>query len=415
MFNQHPFPSCFDHKSQFIISTIAGTGTSGSSGDNGAAIDAQLSYYVGGVTTDINGNTYISDTYNCAIRFINKHTGIIKTIAGLVNGECGSSGDGFAAASATLYHPYGVSLDKSNNLYIADTGNNKIRLVTFSTGIITTFAGTGVSGFIGDGNAAINARLNYPSDVALDSSGNVYIADTSNNRIRRVNSQGIISNFAGGGTSNDMSFLGDGLKATFAVLLAPSGVSADSHGNVFIADTSHGRIRFVNSTGFITTFAGGGSCYYGCDGHPAVDVVLDNPSGVTVDVSGGNVYFADGMNNVIRHVDRGTGIITTFAGGLNNYGSLGDDGPATSARLYNPNAVAVDVSGTVYVADSGDYRVRKVVNTINYPTSQPSVRPSTPTSQPTEQPSSAPTKFVWHPKQAVCLLYCLLLLTTAYL
>ena len=388
------FLSFLDDAPQFTIKTIAGTGSSGNSGNGGAAINAQLST-IGGVVVLNNGNLIFADTDNNAIRSINKQTGIIRIIAGMVNGTSGSSGDGLQATSASLSYPGGLSLD-TNHLYIADTDNNKIRVVTYSTGIITTFAGTGMSGFSGDGSSAINAQLFGPNDVAADVYGNVYIADTQNNRIRKVNSQGIISTFAGGGTSNGMYFLGDGLKATFAVLLYPSGVSADSHGNVFIADTSHGRIRFVNSTGFITTFAGGGSCSYSCDGYPAVNVQLNSPSGVKVDVSG-NLYFADSGNNKIFLVDHATGTITTFAGVGGVAGSIGspigDSGPATSAHLNYPRSVAVDMSsGTVYISDSGDYRIREVISTYNYPTSQPS-----------EQPSGAPSKYVWQPKQQVCL------------
>ena len=416
------FLSFLDDAPQFTIKTIAGTGSSGNSGNGGAAINAQLSS-VGGVVVLNNGNLIFADTYNNAIRSINKQTGIITIIAGMVDGTPGSSEDGLQATSASLSYPGGVSLDTmNNNLYIADTGNHKIRLVTFSTGstgIITTFAGTGMSGFSGDGSSAINAQLFGPNDVAADVYGNVYITDTQNNRIRKVNSQGIISTFAGGGTSNDMNyFIGDGLKATSAALFYPSGVSADS-GNVFIADTSHGRIRVVNSTGFITTFAGGGSCYYSCDGYPAVNAQLMSPTGVKVDVSG-NVYIADGGNNKIFLVDHATGTITTFAGvGGYSYVSLGDGGPATSAHLNYPKSVAVDMSsGTLYIADSGDYRIREVYITYNYPTSQPSERPSSqptnlpiekPTSQPTQQPSGEPSVYVWQPRQTVSLLYCLLL------
>ena len=402
--------------SQFIITTIAGKGASGSNGDGGAAIDAELSL-IGGVTVDISGNVYLSDTGNCAIRLINKHTGIIKTVAGTVSGHCGSSGDGFAAIAALLYHPSGVSLSTANDLYIADSGNNKIRLVN-GAGIISTFAGTGELGSSGDGHLAINARLNNPTDVAIGLNGNVFIADSSNNKIRVVNSLGIIKTFAGvggyymGGYSMD---LGDGGKAINATLSLPSGVAADLSGNVYIADTMNSRIRVVNTAGFITTFAGGGYSMGGYslglgDGYLAVNVQLNYPAKVTVD-SSGNVYIADSSSNVIRIVTHGTGIITTFAGvgmsGMNGF--LGDNGPASRAYLYSPGALTVDVSGALYIADTYDYRVRKVVSTINYPTSQPSSHPSTPSSQPTLQPSGEPSKFVWHAKQQVCLLFVVLL------
>ena len=372
--------------------------------------------YIGGVTVDISGNVYFSDTGNCAIRFINKHKGIITTIAGTISGQCGSSGDGSAAVNARLFYPNGIKLDPANNLYISDSSNNKIRLVN-SAGIIRTFAGTGTAGTSGDGHLAINAQLNYPMDVAIGLNGNIYIADSSNNKVRMVNSAGIITTFAGiggysmGGSSN----IGDGGDAISATLLNPSGVSADLSGNVYIADTNNGRIRVVNSAGIITTFAGvGGSSMGGSsigDGYLAVDAQLSYPSGVKVD-SSGNVYIADSSHNVVRLVTHGTGIISTFAGvGMSSMGSgyVGDGGPASSAYLYYPKSVALDVSGALYIADTSDYRVRKVASTINYPTSQPSSQPSTPSSQPSLQPSGEPSKFVWQPRQQVCLLFDVLL------
>ena len=309
---------------------------------------------------------------------------------------CGSSGDNFAAMSATLNSPSGLSLDSTNNLlYIADTNNHKIRLVTFSTGIITTYAGTGINGYNGDRSLATITQLNYPLDVACDSGGNVYIADSLNNRVRKVNSAGIIS--------------------TLAVISSPTGVAADRFGNVFIVDSTNVKIRMVDGTGFITTFAGGGGCF-GCDGHSAVDVMFDSLVRVTVDVNG-NVYFTDNMNNVIYLVAHGTGIVTTFAGVVGGGGSesLGDGGPASSAHLYDPQAVTVDVSGTLYFADTFNHRVRKVVSTTNYPTSQPSSQPSKPSGQPTEQPTSEPSKYVWYPKQSVRLFLFSYLLHSMYL
>ena len=376
---------------QFIISTYAGS-TSGSTGDNYPAINAQLSG-VSGVVVDLSGNLYVADTYNNAIRFINKQTGIIKTIAGMVNGTWGAGGDGYAATLAKLSSPNGVSLDTMNNLYIADTGNNKIRLVTFSTGIITTFAGTGgESGSSGDGDAAISAQLGHPQAVGCDFGGNVYIADTGNNKIRKVNSDGIITTFAGvGGYSmGGMGSIGDGGKAIHATLSTPSGVAADNYGNVFIADSYNGRIRMVNSTGIIITIAGGGSCFGSCDGFHAVEVLFDTIAGVTLDISG-NVYFTDSMfNRIYRVTSHGAGGTVMTVAGVGTYGSLGDGGPATSAYLSGPKAVAVDpVSGTVYIADSSNNRIRKVISVSK---SQLSIPTGQPTGQPTKLPTELPTK-----------------------
>ena len=435
----YPLFVFLDNAPQFVITTIAGSGTYGSSGDNVTATTAQFKS-VGGVAVDISGNVYISDTYNCAIRFLNKRTGILKTIAGTISGSysCGSGGDGFAATIANLYYPYGISLDSMNNLYISDSSNNKIRVMN-SAGIITTFAGTGTSGSSGDGHLAINAQLYYPSDVAIGLNGHIYIADTYNNMIRMVNSTGIITTIAGTGTYGSD---GDGGDAISATLSNPSGVAADLYGNTYIADTYNDKIRMVNSVGIITTFAGVGGYYSYMvgssigDGYLAVDAHLSYPSGVKVD-SSGNVYIADSSNNVIRLVAHDTGIITTIAGvaGMSGMGSefLGDNGPASSAYLYYPKSVALDVSGTLYIADTYDNRVRKLASTINYPTSQPSVQPSAPSVQPTihhptgqgtnwpmsmysYSPYSSPSDnspmsmSAWQPIQQVGLLFVVLLL-----
>ena len=366
---------------QFTISTIAGTGMLGRSGDNGAAVDAQVST-IGGMTIDINGNVFLADTYNCAIRYIYKVTGIITTIAG--NGTCGSSGDGFAATSATLRHPDGLSLDTmNNNLYIADTGNNKIRLVS-SAGIITTFAGNGAFGSSGDGGAAINAQLHTPYGVAIDKiNKNVYIADSGNGVARMVNSGGIITTIAG-------------------MMTFPIAVALDQGGNLYIADAGGNNIRKVTMNiggNIITTVAGSpsGTHGYSGDGDAATSALLYQPTGVAVD-NVGNIYIADYLNNVVRRVAYDTGIITTVAGGGMMGSSLGDGGSATSVYLASPNAVAVDMSDTFYIADSGNHRIRKVVpGTFNFPTGQPTEQPTErpsaqPTSLPTEKPTSQPSR-----------------------
>ena len=337
------------------------------------------------MTVDISGNVYLSDTGNCAIRLINKHTGIIKTVAGTVSGHCGSSGDGFAAVDARLNHPLGISLDSMNNLFIADSQNNKIRVVS-SDGIITTFAGTGGAGRSGDGGLAVDAYLDNPYGVAVDNFNKVYIADANNQVIRVVDSTGIIT------TIVDQ-------------LIFPAAVALDLGGNLYIADAGSNNILKVTMTSgssrVITTIAGSstGSQGYSGDGGAAVDATLNVPTGVTVDNSG-NVYIADYMNNVVRIVAYDTGIITTYAGG-GTMGVVGDDGPATGAYLSSPNAVTIDQLGTLYIADSLDHRVREVVpGTFNYPTSQPTNQPvaqptlqpiATPTSQPTHCPSEEPS------------------------
>ena len=276
-------------------------------------------------------------------------TGIITTFAG--TGDRGSSGDGGAATSAQLGGPYGVSVDISGNVYIADTNNNKIRMVT-SAGIITTFAGTGTAGSSGDGGAAMAAQLKNPAGVLVDISGNVYIADTVNNKIRMVTSKGIITTIAGKGTAGSS---GDGGAATSAQLSYPYGVSVGISGNVYIVEYVNNKIRMVNSTGIITTIAGTGDRGSSGDGGAATSAQLNGPKGMSVDISG-NVYIADYYK--IRMVTS-AGIITTFAG-TGTDGSSGDGGAATSATLQNPYGVSVDISGNVYIADQDNNRIRRV-------------------------------------------------------
>ena len=278
---------------QNIITTFAGTGNAGYGGDGGAATSAQINY-PNGIFVGTSGNVYIADTTNSKIRMVTS-AGIITTLAG--TGTTGSSGDGGAATSAQLNSPYGVSADISGNVYIAVQGNNKIRMVT-STGIITTIAGTGTYGSSGDGGAATSAQLNSPYGVSVDISGNVYIADTYNSKIRKVTSTGIIITIAGTGTDGRS---GDGGAATSAQLNGPSGVSVDISGNVYIADGSNSKIRMVTSTGIITTFAGMGTQGDSGDGGAATAAQLNYPSGVSVDISG-NVYIADISNSKIRLV-----------------------------------------------------------------------------------------------------------------
>jgi len=271
---------------------------------------------------------------------------LITTVAGGGN----SFGDGGTATEAQLRYPSGVAVDSSGNLYIADTGNHRIRKVD-TDGVITTVAGTGSSGYSGDGGAATEAQLSSPSGVAVDSSGNLYIADSGNNRIRQVDTNGVITTVAGGG------FDGDGGAATSARLSYPSGVAVDSSGNLYIADKGKHRIRKVDTNGVISTVAGDGTTGYSGDFGAAAEAQLDNPSGVAVD-SSGNLYIVDTRNNSIRKVDT-NGVISTVAGD-GTYGYSGDGGAATDAQLYNPSAVAVDSSGNLYIADTNNGRIRKV-------------------------------------------------------
>ena len=371
---------------QYIITTLAGTGygggtgTGGSTGDGGAATSAQL-YYPVGVSVDNSGKVYITDTNNNKIRMVNS-AGIITTFAG--TGTFGSGGDGGAATSAQLGYPQGVSVDVSGNVYIADRSIHKIRMVT-SAGIITTIAGTGIQGSSVDGGAATSAKLNNPFAVAVDISGNVYIADYWNYKIRKVTSAGIITTFAGTYTPGSS---GDGGAATSAQLNGPTWVSVDISGNVYIAESVNNKIRKVTSTGIITTIAGTGATGSGGDFGAATSAQLNNPWGVSVDISG-NVYIADTDKNKIRMVTS-TGFIITFAG-TGTAGSAGDGGAATSAQLNGPNGISVDTSGNLYITDQVNNKIRVVAPQL--PTSSPTPVPSRmPTSQPSKQPTKAPSR-----------------------
>ncbi len=331
-----------------IITTIAGGGSA--LGDGGPATSAQLDF-PHGVAMDASGNLYIADWNNHRIRKVDA-AGNISTVAGTGTVPGDYSGDGGAATAAQLDQPSDVAVDASGNLYIADSDNNRVRKVDAATGIITTVAGTGTGGFSGDGGPATSAQIRYPGSVALDASGNLYIA--ANHRIRKVDTAGVITTVAGTGTQG---YSGDGGAATSAQIRYPSSVALDASGNLYIADGNH-RIRKVDaSTGNISTVAGTGVQGFSGDNGPATSAQFNWPSGVAVDASG-NLYIADG-NNRIRKVDAATGIITTVAG-TGTGGFSGDGGPATSAQLHYPRSVALDASGNLYIADWLNNRVRKV-------------------------------------------------------
>jgi sugar lactone lactonase YvrE len=338
-----------------IITTVAGTNSAGYFGDGGAAIVAGLNNPLGS-TVDAHGNLFIADAFNFRIRKMGTN-GIITTVAG--NGSTDYSGDGAAASKAGLAAPSGVALDAHGNLFIADDDNARIRKVD-TNDIITTVAGNGTFAFSGDHGAATNASLDLPYSVAVDDASNLFIADWENYRVRKVGANGIITTYAGNGTNG---FTGDGGKATNASLGGPSGVAVDAQGNLFIADPGNLRVRRVGTNGIITTYAGNGApgIYligtYSGDGGAATNAGLSNPSGVAVDAAG-NLFIADSFNYRIRRVGT-NGIITTVAGnGTNAYS--GDDGIATNASLDLPYGVAVDGSGNLFIADSSNNRIREV-------------------------------------------------------
>jgi sugar lactone lactonase YvrE len=336
------------------ITTVAGNGTGGFSGDGGLATSATL-FSPNGVAFDKTGNYYFTDEQNNRVRKVDISTGIITTVAG--NGTSAYSGDGGAATSASLNWPIGVVVDDSGNIYIGDFQNNVVRKVYATTGKICTVAGNGTAGFTGDGGPAISAELNATRFIALDSVGNLYIADANNNRIRKIiKSTGIISTIAGTGIAG---FSGDGGLAGAAELNYPYGIVLDKKGNVYVADQANNRIREINiSTGIINTVAGNGTAGYTGDGGMATSAELHGPNTMTVGLTG-NILISDTYNQVIRKVFVSSGIITTIAGnGIAGYS--GDGGPATSAQLHYPAGIVLQ-KGDLYIPDWGNNRIRKIV------------------------------------------------------
>ncbi len=368
------------------ISTIAGAidlyqSNQGFSGDGGPAVYALLKDPIA-VAVDASGNVYFSDFRNCRVRKIDT-SGIINTFAG--NGHCAYSGDGGPAASAAVY-PQGVAVDTSGNVYISDYGNQRIRKVDGS-GKITTIAGNGAVGASGDGGPATAAMLNWPTGVSVDGAGNLYIADTSNNRIRKIASNGVITTVAGNG---QFGYSGDGGLATSASLESPQGAAVDSSGNMYIVEGTD--IRKVGPDRTISTFAGQTASYYSSGNlatslriGDAFDVaaapdgsfyvaaawgtfkvsaagILSPVAGATGEFlaldSSGALYIADDYNSRVLKVTS-DGTVSTIAGN-GSPGYSGDGGPATAAQLNLPQGVAVDGSGNVYIADSLNYRVRMV-------------------------------------------------------
>ena len=328
-----------------VLLNAAGNGIPSYSGDGGPASRAQLNNPTG-VAVDAAGNIYFADSQNNRVRRITP-AGMVETIAG--TGERGFSGDGGPAAQATLNAPMGLTLGPGGTVYIADSGNNRIRAIL--DGTIATIAGNGNAGLFGDGGPALKAALHAPQSIVVDSNYNLYIADTLNHAIRRVSPEGIIDSFTG----NRPGFSGDDGPAAQALLNFPTSVALDSSNNVYVVDQGNRRVRRIAvATGVISTVAGSDSPFVG-DGGKAVFARLDKPQSVVVDRLG-NLYITDAVQNRIRKVDT-SGVLTTIAG-TGNCCYENDGGPAVNADLNTPWGLAIDNAGNLYVTDAGNQAVR---------------------------------------------------------
>jgi DNA-binding beta-propeller fold protein YncE len=335
-----------------VISTVAGTGTPGASGDGGLATQAQLDR-PRDADVGPDGSIYIADTFNHAIRRV-APDGTITRFAG--TGVAGYGGDDGPATSAMLTWPHDVSVDQlTGDVYIADSNNNRVRKVD-TAGTITTVAGNGRVGLAGDGRLATTARLNKPKSVAVGN-GRLYIADGLNDAIRVVDlSTGIITRFAGTGVAG---FSGDGGPATEAMLHLPQRIAIGPRGGLYVADSLNNRIRKISVNGVINTIAGTGEPGFSGDGGDALLAQIKGPKGIVVNPYASVVYFTDSENNRVRQIDTRTGVISTIAGKAGK-GFSGDGGPAGDAFLSNPRGLALDPWGRLLVADKGNSAIRVI-------------------------------------------------------
>ncbi|MFF4012722.1 RICIN domain-containing protein [Streptomyces sp. NPDC001717] len=333
------------------ISTLAGSRVAGLKGDNEPALVAELNCPLG-VAMDGTGTLYIADGENHRVRKVTTD-GRISTVAG--TGTAGFDGDDGPASTAPLNSPYAVAVDSAGALYIADHGNHRIRKIT-ADGKISTVAGNGTAGFAGDGGPANAAQLHNPCAVAVDGAGALHIADSGNHRVRKITADGKISTVAGTGSAG---FSGDGGPASSAQLNSPYGLVTDSTGALYIADSGNHRVRKITADGKISTVAGTGSAGFSGDDGPASSAQLNSPYGLVTD-STGALYIADSGNHRVRKITA-DGKISTVAG--NGTGAFdGDGGPASSAQLNHPLGLAVDCVDTLYIADHGNHRIRKITS-----------------------------------------------------
>jgi DNA-binding beta-propeller fold protein YncE len=339
----------------WIITTVIGTGEKGFAGDGGPANAALLNGPFD-VAFDAAGNLYFSDTFNQRVRRVDAATGIITTVAG--NGEQDYSGDGGPAITASLNEPYGIALDRTGNLFIADRLNRRVRRVDAATGIITTRAGTGEPAYSGDGGPAAQAGLAEPNGLAFDpAQTRLYIADVADHRVRVVDmATGIISTFAGTGEAEHG---GDGEKAAAARIFGARAVKVAPDGTIYILERQGSSLRAVDpQTGKIATIAGTTGRGYGGDGGPALAAVFDAPKEMALDPNG-DILIVDTENHAIRRFDPRAGIVTALAGGRKSPG--GDGGAALAAGLDRPHGAMVGPDGAIYIGDTNNHRIRKLM------------------------------------------------------
>ncbi|MCU1458623.1 MAG: S-layer protein, partial [Actinomycetia bacterium] len=339
-----------------VITTIAGNGTLGNSG-NGAAATSAMIDQPNGVVYDKAGNLYISDANSNVVRKVSP-SGTISPFAG--TGTAGNLGDGAAATSAQLANPHGLAVDSAGNVYIADTNNNRVREVLASNGNIVTFAGAvaGIAGNTGDGALAALATLNHPQGVTVDGTGRVLIADTTNNRVRRVGTDLMINNFAGSAAGTAGSG-GDGGAATSAGLSGPVGVALDANQNVVITDSGNNTVRRVDATTSVITKVAGttGTSTSTGNGGPATAATLSNPTGIVVD-NANSIFVAENNGDFIRRIGA-NGVISAVAGdGSGNFN--GDNQAAVTAEVNAPNQLAISPASDLVIADGGNHRVRDI-------------------------------------------------------
>lgn len=358
----HALPTFGDEPSKpGIMTTVAGAGRRGYAGDGGPASRALLDQPFH-CELDGRGNLYIAEAGNHCIRKVNLKTGVITTVAG--TGQKGYSGDGGPAIKATFNEPYSVVVDPDDNLYVTDRLNAVVRKVDGKTGMISTIAGTGQKGSSGDGGPGAKAQLREPNDAVLHIAGGLLIADVADWRIRRLDlKSGVIGLYAGKGRANlplkkviDRSKTGDGGLPDMAIVVGARAVCYDGK-KVYICEREGSAVRKIAPDGIITTIAGTGEWGYSGDGGDAKKAVFAGPKGIRCDAAG-NIYVVDCENHCVRKIDAKTNVVTTVAGGRKGTG--GDGGPATAAGMDRPHGCCIDAQGNLYIADTNNHRVRVV-------------------------------------------------------